>query len=73
MKNITDISDLELGKYYQVWEQGLAEWHDDYEYVGYDVITDDHIFRSIVGPFSTSFYFMSVSRNDVLDMVRFAD
>jgi hypothetical protein len=73
MKNITNISDLELGKYYQVWEQGPAEWYDGYEYVGHDVNTDGHIFRTIVGPFATSFYFMSVSRNDVLDMVRFAD
>ena len=73
MKNITNISDLELGKYYQVWGPGIAEWLEDCEYVGYDVIKDNHIFRSIVGPFSTSFYFMSISCNSVLDMVRFAD
>lgn len=39
-------SDLQLGKNYSILDNGMNEWHEGYEYLGFDANTQEHIFRS---------------------------
>jgi len=34
------------GKLYTIYEFGLNEWLDDYSYIGFNSLNDEHIFRS---------------------------
>ena len=38
-------SDLQLGKNYSILDNGMDEWVEDYEYLGFDVNTREHVFR----------------------------
>ena len=44
-----DKSDLQLGKNYSVLDNGMDEWVEDYEYLGFDVNTREHVFRMFDG------------------------
>jgi len=56
---------LKLNKMYQVYDPGMDEWHNDYEYLGFDTNTREHMFRTPEGPGSNSFHFVSIPLSDI--------
>lgn len=41
-----DKSDLQLGKYYTILDNGMNEWHEGYEYLGFDTNSREYVFRA---------------------------
>lgn len=69
IEKIKSIDDLKIGEYYTVWEPGLDEYLYDFEYMGFNELSNDHVFRfRNVG---NKCYFVMVSDEDVLFDVYF--
>jgi len=56
---------LKKGETYMVWEPGMNEWLE-MEYVGFNKLTDDHIFKST----QENNFYMYVNDSDVEDEVK---
>ncbi len=69
LEKIKSKDDLKLGNYYWVWEPGMNRWHDDFEYLGYNDLNDEFVFRKIA--FLDNCYFISVSSQDITSEVCF--
>ena len=54
---------LILGTYYKVFDWGMNEWKDDYEYVGFDTNNREHMFRG--HEFGNDFHFIGVNMKDI--------
>lgn len=50
---------------YNVYDPGMDEWNSEFEYVGFDANTRNHMFRTPSGPGSNSFIFVSIPLSDV--------
>jgi hypothetical protein len=62
---------LKVGKEYSVFDPGMAEWHDENEFLGIDDQSGDFMFRADVGsPGSKIYNFMAVPKEDVDHDVR---
>lgn len=55
---------LKVGEMYQVLDSGMNEWNDEYEYLGFDIISQEHMFRVYDSP-GNNYIFASVSESDL--------
>ena len=69
LEKIKSKDNLKLGNSYWVFEPGMNKWHGDFEYLGYNEINGEFVFRRV--NFMDKCYFMSVSENDLIDGVCF--
>jgi hypothetical protein len=60
--------DLKLGEMYSIIDYGIDEWTPEYEYLGYDSNTGNHMFRSYD---NIGFLFIGVSEDDLGSDVKF--
>jgi len=63
IKKITP-GDLKLGEYYQIYDPGMDEFHDEYEYLGFDTNSREYMFRAFDAP-GGYFHFIGVTQNDL--------
>jgi hypothetical protein len=63
-------TELKLGEFYQVYDEGVCMWHTDYEFIGYDVNESEYVFRAIESPMSMSFGFFKVKKYELETLVR---
>ena len=54
--------DLLLGEMYSIYDYEMNEWLEEYEYLGYDSNSGDHIFKTYD---SYGFYFIEIGRAHV--------
>ena len=60
--------DLRLGEMYSIIDYGMNEWIPEYEYLGYDSNTNNHMFRSYD---NIGFLFIGVSEDNLGTDVKF--
>ncbi len=58
---------LILGSYYDIMDQGDGETRSDNQYLGFDLNTQEHIFRAMNAPGSTRFHFTMIPDGELLD------
>ncbi len=54
---------LKLGGTYQVYDPGMDEWNSDYEYLGLDSNSGEHMFRAAGAP--GEFYFVGIPQSNL--------
>ena len=54
--------DLRLGEMYSLYDYGMNEWVEEYEYLGYDSNSGDHMFKNYDG---NGFFFVGVDEKDL--------
>jgi len=60
---------LKLGEYYQVYDPGMDEFNDEFEYVGFDINSKEYIFKAYAGP-TDLFMFVGVPKSELNTDVR---
>jgi len=55
---------LKVGQMYQVLDPGMDEWNDEYEYLGFDVNSREHMFRTFDSPVD-HYHFVGVTEADL--------
>ena len=60
---------LKLGEMYQVFDPGMNEWNDEYEYLGFDTNSREYMFRAYDSPVDY-FHFVGITKNDLAHSVR---
>ena len=63
-------TELKLGEFYQVYDDGICMWYTDYEFIGYDVNESEYVFRAMESPMSMSFGFFKVKKSELETLVR---
>ena len=63
-------TELKLGEFYQVYDDGMCVWYTDYEFIGYDVNESEYVFRAIESPMSMSFGFFRIDKTFLETLVR---
>lgn len=56
---------LKVGNLYQVYDAGLDAWNDDYEYLGFDTNSREHMFKALDAPGSNDFHFVGIPDQDI--------
>lgn len=59
---------LKLNKLYQVYDPGMDEWNNEYEYLGFDSNSREHMFRAAGSP--GEFYFVGIPQSDIKNHVK---
>lgn len=62
-KILAEEVNLKLGGTYQVYDPGMDEWNSDYEYLGFDSNSGEHMFRAAGAP--GEFYFVGIPQSDL--------
>jgi hypothetical protein len=62
--------DLKLKQHYWVYDPGMDEWNEGFEYMGYNELSNEHVFRYMNGP-SNNCYFVMISDKDLSSEVCF--
>ena len=62
-KSLTEAVKLQVDKMYQVYDPGMDEWQDEYEYLGYDLNSRKHMFRAYDTP--GYFVFVGIPASDL--------
>ena len=65
---IKENAGLKLGELYQVYDPGMDEWNDEYEYLGFDLNSREHMFRAFDTP--GYFIFVGIPENELKTSVR---
>ena len=60
---------LKLNKLYQVYDPGMDEWNDEYEYLGFDINSREHMFRAYDSP-GGHFLFVGIPQSDIKNHVK---
>ena len=69
LEKIKSKDNLKLGNSYWVFEPGMNKWHGDFEYLGYNNLSDEFVFRKIT--FMDNCYFINVSSKDITSEICF--
>ena len=59
-----------MGEYYDIMDIGDGEVRGDNEYLGFDLNTQEHIFRAMESPGSKTFHFTMMPDLDIREYVR---
>lgn len=62
--------ELKLGSYYDIMDLGDGEIKSDNQYLGFDLNTQEHIFRAMNAPGSTTFHFTMMPDKEINDYVK---
>jgi len=67
-KTLTEAVKLKVDKMYQVYDPGMDEWQDEYEYLGFDLNSNKHMFRAYDTP--GYFVFVGIPASDLKKHVK---
>mgnify|MGYP003340264370 CR=1 FL=1 len=60
---------LKLGEKYQVYDPGMDDWNDEYEYLGFDTNSGEYMFRAYDSPVDY-FHFVGITKTDLPNSVK---
>ena len=61
---------LRLGEMYQIFDPGVNEWNDKYEYLGFDTNSREYMFRSSDFSPADEFHFVGITKSDLASSVK---